>query len=161
MQYQLDQNGTYRFTGAVDASTILAIAESILEAKFYRETTLLDPRTTREFLIAKLALLEHEVFTAVFLDNRHRVLAFETLFTGSLTGASVYPREVVKRALHHNAAAVIFSHNHPSGVPEPSSADREITSELKRALQYVEVRVLDHIIVGGRQATSMAERGLI
>jgi DNA repair protein RadC len=161
MQYQLDQNGTYHFTGPVDSSTILSIAESILEAKFYREATLTAPSATRDYLVAKLALLEHEVFAAIFLDNRHRVLAFETLFTGSLTGASVYPREVVKRALHHNAAAMIFAHNHPSGIPEPSFADRDITQQLKNALALIEVRVLDHLIVGGTCATSMAERGLI
>jgi DNA repair protein RadC len=161
MQYQLETNGTYRFTGPVDESTILSIAEQIREARFYRQTMLSDPRATREYLIAKLALLEHEVFAAVFLDNRHAVIAFDILFTGSIAGASVHPREVVKHALRHNAAAVIFAHNHPSGVPEPSHADRDITTQLKLALSYVDVRVLDHVIVGGNQATSMAERGLI
>jgi DNA repair protein RadC len=161
VQYQFDQQGNYVFNGPVDATTILCVAEQIREARFYRERTLTDPNAANNFLIAKLGLLEHEAFAAIFLDNRHAILAFEILFTGSLTGASVYPREVVKRALHHNAAAVIFSHNHPSGVPEPSQADRDITAELQRALRFVEVRVLDHIIVGGNKTTSFAQRGLL
>lgn len=161
MQYQLDTNGHYFFDGAVDEFTILHVAEQIREARFHRDRVLTDPRAANDFLVAKLGMLEHEVFAAIFLDNRHGVISFEILFTGSLSGASVYPREVVKQALKHNAAAVIFAHNHPSGVPEPSQADREITRELKTALQYVEVRVLDHIIVGGSQTTSFAQRGLL
>jgi len=161
MQYRFDQQGNYVFDGPVDATTILQVAEQIREARFHRENTLRHPSAANDFLVAKLALLEHEVFAVIFLDNRHAVLAFEILFTGSLTGASVYPREVVKRALQHNAAAVIFAHNHPSGVPEPSQADRDITSELQRALRIVEVRVLDHVIVGGNRTTSFAQRGLL
>ena len=160
-QYQLDHQGNYVFSGPVDAMTILSVAEQIREARFFRETTLTHPSAANDFLVAKLGLLEHEVFAAIFLDSRHAILAFEILFNGSLTGASVYPREVVKRALQHNAAAVIFSHNHPSGVPEPSHADRDITTELQRALRLVEVRVLDHIIVGGNKTTSLAQRGLL
>jgi DNA repair protein RadC len=161
MQYQLDQQGNYVFPGPVDATTILQVAEQIRETRFFRESKLSCPTAANDFLVAKLGLLEHEVFAAIFLDNRNAVLAFEILSTGSLTGASVYPREVVKRALHHNAAAVIFSHNHPSGVPEPSQADRDITGELQRALRLVEVRVLDHIIVGGNKTVSFAQRGLL
>ena len=161
MQYQLDHQGNYVFSGPVDATTILSVAEQIREARFFREATLTHPSAANDLLVAKLGLLEHEVFAAIFLDNRHAVLAFEILFTGSLTGASVSPREVVKRALQHNAAAVIFAHNHPSGVPEPSQADRDITTELQRALRLVEVRVLDHIIVGGNKTTSFAQRGLL
>ncbi len=108
MQYQLDLLGNYHFTGPVDEATILSVAERIREAHFYREAALQSPSATRDYLVAKLAMLQHEVFVAIFLDNRHAVLAFEILFTGTIDGASVYPREVVKRALHHNAAAVIF-----------------------------------------------------
>jgi len=161
MQYQLDQQDNYVFAGPVDASTILQVAEQIREAQLYRETVLESPLAVTNYLIAKLGTLEHEAFAVAFLDTRHRVIAFDILFTGSICGASVYPREVVKAALKHNAAAVILGHNHPSGVPEPSQADREITSELKTALRYVEVRVLDHIIVGGNRATSFAQRGLL
>ncbi|WP_395641426.1 RadC family protein [Rudaea sp.] len=161
MRYQLDPQGNYVFAGPVDEFTILRVAEQIREARLYRETVLSDPSSVSNYLVAKLGLLEHEAFAMIFLDNRHRVMAFEVLFTGSIAGASVYPREVVKRALKHNAAAVIFAHNHPSGVPEPSQADREITSELQRALRFVEVRVLDHVIVGGNQTTSFAQRGLL
>ncbi|MBS0513918.1 MAG: DNA repair protein RadC [Proteobacteria bacterium] len=161
MQYQLDPHGNYLFAGPVDASTILHVAEQIREEQLRRETVLTHPTAANDFLVAKLGLLEHEVFAAIFLDHRHGVIAFEVLFTGSIAGASVYPREVVKRALKHNAAAVIFAHNHPSGVPEPSHADREITSELQRALRCVEVRVLDHIVVGGNKTASFAQRGLL
>lgn len=160
MQYKLNRQGNYVFVGPVDPSTILHVAEQIREAQFAR-VSLENPNAARDFLVAKLGMLEHEVFATIFLDNRHRVIAFEILFTGSIAGASVYPREVVKHALKHNACAVIFAHNHPSGVPEPSHADREITRELKDALRYVEVRVLDHIIVGGNQTTSFAQRGLL
>ena len=161
MQYQLDANGHYLFTGAVDEFTILCVAEQIREARFHRDQVLTHPSASNDFLVAKLGMLEHEVFAAIFLDNKYGILAFEILFTGSLTGASVYPREVVKAALRHNAAAVIFAHNHPSGIPEPSQADREITAELRRALNLIEVRVLDHIIVGGNKTASFAQRGLL
>ncbi len=97
----------------------------------------------------------------IFLDAQHRVLAVEELFSGTLTQTSVYPREVVKRSLHHNAAAVIFAHNHPSGVPEPSQADESLTEALQAALNLVDIRVLDHFIVAGNQVLSFAERGLL
>jgi DNA repair protein RadC len=161
MKYKVDSQGNYKFTGLVDEATILSVAEKIREARFYRETILTSPAATRDYLIARLALLEHEVFASIFLDNRHSVIAFEILFTGTLDGASVHPREIVKRALHHNCAAVIFAHNHPSGHAEPSTADRSITSELKAALRMVEVRVLDHFVVGGNSTVSFAERGLL
>jgi len=103
----------------------------------------------------------YEVFAVLFLDNRHRVLAFEELFRGTIDGASVHPREVVRRALHYNAAALILAHNHPSGVSEPSSADRRITERLQAALALIDVRVLDHIVVGHGEFTSFAERGLL
>jgi CheY-like chemotaxis protein len=152
MKYKVDSQGNFKFSGPVDEATILSVAEKIREARFYRETVLTHPAASRDYLVAKLALLPHEVFAAIFLDNRHAVIAFEILFTGTLDGASVHPREVIKRALHHNAAAVIFAHNHPSGVPEPSAADRSITDELKRALNVIGTRTLDHFIVGGNVA---------
>jgi DNA repair protein RadC len=117
------------------------------------------PTAVRDFLRLKLAGLGHEVFMGVFLDTQNRVLAVEELFRGSLTQTSVYPREVVKRALAHNAGGLIFAHNHPSGVAEPSQADRWLTDQLKTALALVDVKVLDHFIVAGAQGLSFAERG--
>jgi DNA repair protein RadC len=117
--------------------------------------------STRDYLTITLRAYPYEVFACLFLDNRHHVIAFEELFNGTINGASVHPREVVKRALHHNAAAVIFAHNHPSGVAEPSQADRQITERLKQALDLVDIRVLDHFVIGDGQACSFAERGLI
>ncbi len=124
-----------------------------------RGKRLTSPAQTMQFLASRLRDYEHEVFAVLFLDNRHRVLAFEELFRGTIDGASVHPREVVKRALQHNAAAVILSHNHPSGVAEPSAADRSITQRLRDALGLVDIRVLDHIIVGDDTCCSLAERG--
>ncbi|MEM9604265.1 MAG: DNA repair protein RadC [Pseudomonadota bacterium] len=122
-------------------------------------TGLDNPHAAADVLRAELAHLSHEVFACLWLDNRHRVLAFEVLFRGTLDSASVYPREVVKRALAVNAAAVIFAHNHPSGCAEPSAADRDITGALRRALALVSVRVLDHLVVGVSDTVSLAERG--
>ncbi len=119
------------------------------------------PRDSGEYLRARLRHLQHEVFGCLYLDNRHRVLAFEELFRGTVDGASVHPREVVRACLRHNACAVIFAHNHPSGVAEPSAADRAITHELRDALQLVGVRVLDHLVIGHGEPVSMAARGLI
>lgn len=114
---------------------------------------------TRDWLRLNFAGLEREVFMVVFLDNQNRLLAHETLFHGSITSTEVHPREAVKAALRHNAAAAIFAHNHPSGYAEPSDADRRITERLKKALALVEVRVLDHLIVGSKEIVSFAERG--
>ncbi|HET6433771.1 RadC family protein [Dyella sp.] len=119
------------------------------------------PRDSGNYLRAQLRHLPYEVFGCLFLDNRHRVLAFEELFRGTVDGASVHPREVVRACLQHNACAVIFAHNHPSGVAEPSAADRAITHELRDALQLVGVRVLDHLVIGSGEPVSMAARGLI
>lgn len=118
------------------------------------------PEATRRFLQAQLRDATQEVFAVLFLDQRHRVLAFERLFFGTINQSAVHPREVVKAVLRHNAAAVILAHNHPSGVAEPSTADREITLRLRDALNLIDVRVLDHMIVGDR-CTSMAELGMI
>ncbi|HEX7079830.1 MAG TPA: DNA repair protein RadC [Gammaproteobacteria bacterium] len=110
---------------------------------------------------ARLADLPHEVFSCLFLDTRHRIICYEELFRGTIDGATVYPREVLKRTLHHNASAVIVGHNHPSGVAEPSEADRSITLKLAKALALVDVRLLDHVVVSRAGHVSLAERGWI
>lgn len=122
---------------------------------------LTSPAMTRAFLSAQLRGYGFEVFACLFLDNQHRVIQLEELFRGTIDGASVYPREVVKRALHHNAAAVIFAHNHPSGIAEPSRADQLITDKLKQALALLDIRVLDHFIIGDGEPYSFAEHGLL
>lgn len=119
------------------------------------------PSETRRFLIAQLRDRPYEVFCCLYLDNRHRLIAFDELFRGTIDGASVHPREVVREALAHNAAALILAHNHPSGIAEPSRADELITQRLRDALSLVDIRILDHLIVAGPQILSFAERGLI
>ena len=119
------------------------------------------PQSVRNYLRLSLGGKPHEVFVGIFLDARHRTISAEELFRGTLTQASVYPREVVKRALFHNAAAIIFAHNHPSGVAEPSKADEMLTQSLKQALALIDIRVLDHFIIGSEEVVSFAERGLI
>lgn len=126
---------------------------------FTRGPELASPDAVASFLKLQLAQQEHEVFGVIFLDAKHRVLAFEILFQGSIDGASVYPRQVVKRSMVHNAAGAIFCHNHPSGCTEPSQADRVLTTRLKEALALIEVRVLDHFIVGKGRPLSFAEYG--
>jgi len=126
-----------------------------------RQEVFTDPGTVQQFVRVQLRDYQHEVFLGMFLDNRHRLIAVEELFWGTIDGASVYPREVVKRALHYNAAAMIFAHNHPSGVAEPSSADVDITLRLKQALALVDIRVLDHIIVAAEGEVSLAAQGRI
>jgi len=125
------------------------------------EIYLTSPTTVRDYLRLQLATRECEIFAVLFLTNRHRVIAFTEMFRGTIDGASVHPREVVKEVLRHNAAAVILAHNHPSGASEPSRADEAITRRLTEALALVDVRVLDHLIVGGSEITSLAERGLL
>jgi DNA repair protein RadC len=122
---------------------------------------LANPRATRDYLRARLRDRDHEVFCCLFLDNRHRVIAFDEVFRGTIDGASVHPRDVVKLALARNAAAVILAHNHPSGIAEPSQADEMITGRLRDALALVDIRVLDHIVVGDGACVSFAERGLL
>jgi DNA repair protein RadC len=126
-----------------------------------RGPALSSSRDTRDYLIARLRDRPHEVFCCLYLDNRHRVLGFEELFAGTLNGTAVYPREVVKRALAANAAALIFAHNHPSGVAEPSAADEQLTRRLKEALALVDIRVLDHLVIGDGEVVSFCERGLL
>lgn len=137
------------------------LAKRALAEEIRRDTVLNSPDKVRQYLRLRLGHLPHEVFLALFLDAQNRLLAPEELFRGTLTQTSVYPREVVKRALAHNAAAVVFAHNHPSGVAEPSRADEMLTRALKEALQLVDVRVLDHLIVAHGDVMSFAERGLI
>lgn len=138
---------------------VLEMARRHLAESLPHRDALTDPTATRHYLAAQLRDRTYEVFACLFLDNRHRVIAFEELFRGTIDGASVYPREVVKAALKHNAAALILAHNHPSGVAEPSAADRHITRRLADALALVDIRVLDHLVIGDGPATSFAERG--
>jgi len=138
---------------------VLEMARRHLAERLRRDSVLESPRAVRDYLKAMLRHEPHEVFACLFLDSKHRVLAFEPLFHGSIDNTSVYPRQVVKRALAHNAAALILCHNHPSGVAEPSQADHVLTKRLKTALEYVDVRVLDHFIVGEGEPLSMMERG--
>ncbi len=130
-----------------------------LQQQLERGESLSDPDRAGEYLARRLRPLPHEVFACLFLDTRHRMIAYEELFRGSLDGAEVHPREVSKRCLAHNAAAVILGHNHPSGNPEPSAADRAVTARLKQALALIDVRVLDHFVIGDGAPTSLARRG--
>ncbi len=142
----------------VQLQAVLEIARRHLAEALSGRQVLKDPSAVRRLLQARLRDREHETFAALFLDNQHRVIAFDELSQGTIDGASVYPREVIKAALKHGAAAVIFAHNHPSGVAEPSAADRTLTERLKAALAQVDIRVLDHFVVG-EQVVSFAERG--
>jgi DNA repair protein RadC len=139
----------------------LEITRRHLRAKLERGDALSSPSDTRSYLRARLRDYPHEVFACLFLDNRHRVIRYDELFRGTIDGASVHPREVVKEALRCNAAALILAHNHPSGIAEPSQADRALTGRLKAALALVDIRILDHLIVGDREVVSLAEQGLI
>ena len=146
----------------------LALLSAVREtARRYFEATLpvgaaiRSPADTETFLLARLRDRPHELFCCLYLDNRHRVLRFEELFRGTIDGTSVYPREIVKQALAANAAAVILAHNHPSGVAEPSSADERITSRISAALELVDIRLLDHLIIGDGISTSLASRGIL
>ena len=150
------------YHASTSKDSIIREALNILESRLRQPgEAMTSPHSVKDYLILKLAEKEHEMFCCLFLDNRHRVIAFEEMFRGTIDGASVHPREVVKEALRHNAAACILAHNHPSGWVEPSLADKNITWKLKEALALVDVRVLDHFIVGGTEAISFAERGLI
>lgn len=138
---------------------VLEMGRRHLAERLRRDSALESPQAVRDYLKSLLRHEHHEVFGCLFMDSKHRMLAFEVLFRGSIDSASVYPRQVVKRALTHNAAAVIFCHNHPSGVPEPSEADKTLTQRLTEALDLIEVRVLDHFIVGDGEPLSMVEHG--
>ncbi|MEQ1621749.1 MAG: DNA repair protein RadC [Methylococcales bacterium] len=150
--------GDAKFT---QLQAVLEMARRHFKEVLQRGNALTSPEITRAYLSAQLRGYSYEVFACLFLDNQHRVIQLDELFRGTIDGASVYPREVVKKALHHNAAAVIFAHNHPSGVAEPSQADRHITDKLKQALALFDIRVLDHFIIGDGLPYSFAEHGLL
>lgn len=150
--------------GPASAAIICALpslARRYYEASLPPGEAIRSPADTEAYLHSRLRHLGHELFCCLYLDNRHRVLRFDEMFRGTIDGTSVYPREVVKEALQINAAAVILAHNHPSGVAEPSQADERITRRLKSALELVDIRLLDHLIIGDGVATSMASRGLL
>ena len=145
----------------VQLKSILELSERYLQKGIERGDAISDPGSTRRYLKSKLRGYSREVFACMYLDNQHRLIKYEELFFGTIDGASVHPREVVKRVLHHNAAAVIFAHNHPSGLAEPSQADKRITDKICQALALIDVRVLDHMIVGDSEVSSFAELGLL
>ena len=145
----------------VQLQAVLELARRYLVEGLERDSVFTNPDAVKQYLQSRLAHRRQEVFSVLFLDNRHRLIATEEMFFGTIDGASVYPREVVRKAIHHNAAAAIFAHNHPSGVADPSREDIDITLQLQKALALVDVRVLDHIVVGHGVTVSMAERGCI
>ncbi|MGL6349137.1 MAG: RadC family protein [Aeromonas sp.] len=153
--------GTYLVTELINEEDLLAIANQIARQKLAKGEAITDKHLAHQALQGLLQTRDHEVFAALFLDNQHRILAYEELFLGTLSAATVSPRDVVKRALHHNVAALMLVHNHPSGYPEPSRADIEITLRLQDALALVDIRILDHLVVGTEGVVSLAERGLI
>jgi DNA repair protein RadC len=139
----------------------IEIAQRYLRENMQRQNVISNPQDSRDYLSARLRHRDHEVFACLFLDNAHRVIGYEELFHGTINSATVYPREVVKRALNHNAASIILAHNHPSGIAEPSIGDRHITQQLQQALRLIDVKVIDHIVVGDGQIRSFAEMGLL
>ena len=150
--------------GAVRKATteeIIAAARSCVAHQMRRGASLSSPTAARDYLVLRFAALPHEVFCVIYLDSRHRVIECQDLFRGTIDGASVHPREVVKEALRRNAAACLLAHNHPSGVAEPSTADELITQRLRDALQLVDIRVIDHLVVSSGGVISFAERGLL
>ncbi|MBN8884447.1 MAG: DNA repair protein RadC [Rudaea sp.] len=156
-----DLLGNYRLGHTITDQDVLEAAERLLEQRLVRDACLSRPEDAAQYLRMRLAKYPFEVFACVFLDQRHRVLAIEELFRGSIAACSVPIREVLRRVLHHNAAAVILAHQHPSGVSEPSQADIDITRELKTALGYADCRVLDHFVCGATDHVSLAQRGLV
>ena len=141
---------------------IIDQAKSLVSKQMLLSTEpLTSPSETKEFLQLHMSELEHETFSVFFLDNRHRVITYKRMFRGTIDNANVYPREVVKAALQHNAAALIFAHNHPSGDPEPSNTDIELTQKLKKTLDLVDVRVLDHMVISSETIVSFAEKGIL
>jgi DNA repair protein RadC len=145
----------------VQLQAIFEMSRRALNEQLQQRDVFKSPQQVRDYLVLKLGGLTQEVFLVLFLDTQNHLVATEEMFTGTLTQTSVYPREVVKRALHHNAASVIFAHNHPSGIAQQSQADELLTKQLKQALALVDVRVLDHFIVAGNNTLSFSERGLL
>lgn len=156
-----EQAGTYIVNGPVTEDDILKMAKQLARKRLAKGSSIDQPQKVFEFFQTQLMDREYEVFGVLFLDNRHRVIVFEELFRGTIDGASVFPREVVKQALAVNAAAVILVHNHPTGDPLPSDADRKITGRIKDVLGLVDIRTLDHVVVGVDGWVSFAEQGLI
>lgn len=161
-----DKKAFCQFSGLGEAKFAQLQAVIELSRRHLKETMqhgefLKNPQSTQDYLSARLRDLPYEVFACLFLDNQHRVIEFEILFQGTINGSSVHPREVVRKTLKHNAAALILAHNHPSGIAEPSSADRHITKQLIQALALIDVRVLDHIVVGDGKCVAFSERGWI
>ncbi len=157
-----DSAGKYKTNRTLTENQIVNAAKALLKKKFSKGSAIASPGLARDYLMLNYAKHEYEVFICIFLDNQNRVLKLAEMFTGSIGGASVYPREVVKKSLELNAAAIVFAHNHPSGTSNPSQADKEITVKLIKAMNLVDVRVLDHLIVGGGDKPySFAEHGLI
>ena len=154
-----EASGTYVIESPVTEADILQMAQQLAMSRLSKGRTLTEPKQVFSHLQTLLQYHEHEVFALLLLDTKHRVIGFQELFRGTLDGASVYPREVVKIALEHNAAAVILVHNHPSGDPEPSQADRTLTSTIKNALYLIGTQMLDHVVVGCEGCVSLAERG--
>jgi len=140
---------------------VLEMGRRHLSASMKEGDLLTTPDLVRHYLSAQLRHQPHEIFAILFLDNQHRLIAYDELFYGTIDGASVYPREVVKKALARNSSAVILAHNHPSGLAEPSQADQRITRRLQDALSLVDIRVIDHMVVGDKEVVSFAERGLL
>ena len=161
-KFKIDEtSGTYTVSEPITECDILMMARQLAQNKLARGCIIERPSSVFLYLQTIMGCYENEVFGSVFLDNQHRIICFEELFHGSINAANIYPREVVKKALSVNAAAVIFVHNHPSGEPEPSHADKHITVQLREVLNLIEVRVLDHVVVGVKECISMAERGLM
>ena len=145
----------------VQLQAIFEMSRRALNEQLQQNDVLSSPQAVRDYLVLKLGSLTKEVFLVLFLDTQNRLVATEEMFSGSLKSTSVYPREVLKRALHHNAASVIFAHNHPTGIAQQSTADELLTKQLKQALDLVDVRVLDHFIVAGNNTLSFSEKGLL
>ncbi|MCG7871033.1 MAG: DNA repair protein RadC [Candidatus Thiodiazotropha lotti] len=154
-----DLAGSYIAKGPLSEEDILVAAETILAEPFKKQEALTSPAQTKRYLVHRLAVKEHEVFSVIFLDQRHRIITYEEMFRGTIDRASIHPREVVKRSLQLNAAAVILAHNHPSGSVKPSRMDIDVTRQLQETLELVGTRILDHIIVGGAETCSFAEDG--
>ncbi len=151
----------YVTTQPMTAREVLEVAARLLAERYKRGDSFTTPHTSRRYLTDRLAHYEHEVFAVLFLDSQHRLIEYREMFRGTIDAAAVYPREVLKEALRLNAAAVILAHNHPSGVAEPSQADRAITDRLVQALGLVDIRVLDHLVIGDQCSVSFAERGYL
>ncbi|ABZ00632.1 DNA repair protein RadC [Pseudomonas sp. SbB1] len=159
--HKLKASGTYVMESPITEADISQMAQQLAMSRLSKGRALTEPKQVFSHLQTLLQYHEYEVFALLLLDSKHRVIGFRELFRGTLDGASVYPREVVKIALEHNAAAVIMVHNHPSGDPEPSQADRTLTTTLKNALNMVGTRILDHVVVGHEGCVSLAEQGYL